>query len=326
MLPGALARERLAVPVIGAPMFIISQPELVIAQCTSGVVGAFPSLNARPEPMLDVWLERIERALAEHDARHPERPSAPYAVNLIVHKSNPRLLHDLEACVKHEVKIVITSLGARPDVNEAVHSYGGVVLHDVINVAFARKAIEKGADGLIAVASGAGGHAGTWSPFALVQEIRAWFDGPLALSGAIANGRSVLAARAMGADFAYVGSAFIATREAHADDAYKQSIVDSSAHDIVYTNLFTGVHGNYLRASIERAGLDPDNLPESDPSKMSFASDKTKAWRDIWGSGQGIGAVDGVPSARELVERLTREYDAALAELAAEKTRPALSP
>jgi len=312
MLPAAFAFDRLRVPVIGAPMFIISQPELVVAQCTAGVIGAFPSLNARPEPMLDEWLDRIERELAEHDAAHPDRPSAPFAVNLIVHKSNPRLDHDLEACVRHKVKIVITSLGARPDVNAAVHAYGGVVLHDIINVAFARKAIEKGADGLIAVAAGAGGHAGTWSPFALVQEIRQWFDGPLALSGAIANGRAVLAARAMGADFAYVGSAFIATREAHADDAYKASIVASGADDIVYTNLFTGVHGNYLRSSIERAGLDPANLPESDPSKMSFASEKTKAWRDIWGSGQGIGAVRHVPTAGELVERLTREYADAL--------------
>jgi nitronate monooxygenase len=319
MIPAAFAYDRLTVPVIGAPMFIISQPELVIAQCTAGVIGAFPSLNARPEPALDEWLDRIEDALAAHDARHPERPAAPFAVNLIVHKSNPRLMHDLEVCVKHKVKIVITSLGARPEVNEAVHSYGGVVLHDIINVAFARKAVEKGADGLIAVAAGAGGHAGTWSPFALVQEIRAWFDGPLALSGAIANGRSVLAARAMGADFGYVGSAFIATREAHADDAYKQGIVDSGAGDIVYTSLFTGVHGNYLRSSIERAGLDPDNLPESDPSAMNFASEKkTKAWRDIWGSGQGIGAVRHVPSAGELVERLAREYDEALAALTAE--------
>jgi nitronate monooxygenase len=231
---------------------------------------------------------------------------------LIVHKSNDRLMHDLDVCVKHQVKIVITSLGARTEVNDAIHAYGGVVLHDVINVAFARKAIEKGADGLIAVAAGAGGHAGTWSPFALVQEIRAWFDGPLALSGAIASGRAVLAARAMGADFGYVGSAFIATREAHAADAYKQSIVDSSAQDIVYTNLFTGVHGNYLRASILNAGLDPEALPESDPSKMNFSSEKTKAWRDIWGSGQGIGAVDHVPGARELVARLAREYDDAL--------------
>jgi nitronate monooxygenase len=315
MLPDALSADRLALPVIGAPMFIISQPELVLAQCKAGVIGGFPSLNARPEHVLDEWLERIRRELAEYDDAHPGRPSAPFAVNLIVHKSNPRLMHDLELCVKHQVKIVITSLGARPDVNEAIHSYGGVVLHDVINVAFARKAIEKGADGLIAVAAGAGGHAGTWSPFALVQEIRTWFDGPLALSGAIANGRSVLAARAMGADFAYVGSAFIATREAHAADDYKQSIVASGAQDVIYTNLFTGVHGNYLRTSIERAGLDPDNLPQSDPSKMNFASEKTKAWRDIWGSGQGIGAIDGVPTAAELVARLAHEYDAALREL-----------
>jgi nitronate monooxygenase len=319
MLPDALSHHRLALPVIGAPMFIISQPELVLAQCKAGVIGGFPSLNARPEPALDEWLGRIRRELAEYDDAHPQRPSAPFAVNLIVHKSNPRLMHDLELCVKHRVEIVITSLGARPDVNEAIHSYGGVVLHDVINVAFARKAIEKGADGLIAVAAGAGGHAGTWSPFALVQEIRTWFDGPLALSGAIANGRSVLAARAMGADFAYVGSAFIATREAHASDDYKQSVVASGAQDVIYTNLFTGVHGNYLRASIERAGLDPENLPQSDPSKMNFASEKTKAWRDIWGSGQGIGAIDGVPSAAELVARLTREYDAALHELGADR-------
>jgi nitronate monooxygenase len=310
----------LTVPVIGAPMFIISQPELVVAQCKAGVIGAFPSLNARPEPVLDEWLDRIQRELAEHDAAHPERPAAPFAVNLIVHKSNPRLMHDLDVCVKHRVKIVITSLGARTDVNAAIHSYGGVVLHDVINVSFARKAIEKGADGLIAVAAGAGGHAGTFSPFALVQEIRAWFDGPLALSGAIANGRAVLAARALGADFAYVGSAFIATREAHASDEYKQTIVDSSAHDIVYTNLFTGVHGNYLRRSIKRAGLDPDALPESDPSKMNFAAEKTKAWRDIWGSGQGIGAVDHVPTAGELVARLASEYHAALGVLLAEES------
>jgi nitronate monooxygenase len=311
MLPPALSLDRLVVPVIGAPLFIISQPDLVLAQCKAGVIGAFPSLNARPAPALEEWLDRIDAELAGYDAAHPERPSAPYAVNLIVHKSNDRLMHDLEVCVKHRVPIVITSLGARTEVNDAIHSYGGVVLHDVINVAFARKAIEKGADGLIAVAAGAGGHAGTWSPFALVQEIRAWFDGPLALSGAIANGRAVLAARAMGADFGYVGSAFIATREAHAADAYKQTIVDSSAQDIIYTNLFTGVHGNYLRASIVNAGLDPENLPQSDPSKMNFGSDRpAKAWRDIWGSGQGIGAVDRIPTAGELVERLTREYAA----------------
>jgi nitronate monooxygenase len=313
VLAGALSHRRLAVPVIGAPMFIVSRPELVNAQCKAGVIGAFPSLNARPESALDEWLDRIEAELAAHDAAHPERPAAPFAVNLIVHKTNTRLMHDLDACVRHRVKIVITSLGARTEVNDAVHAYGGVVLHDVINVSFARKAIEKGADGLIAVAAGAGGHAGTWSPFALVQEIRAWFDGPLALSGAIANGRAVLAARAMGADFGYVGSAFIATQEANASEQYKESIVASSAQDIVYTNLFTGVHGNYLRPSILNAGLDPENLPQSDPSKMDFGA--AKAWRDIWGSGQGIGAVAHVPSAGELVERLASEYHAALAEL-----------
>jgi nitronate monooxygenase len=316
MLSGALDPTRLAVPVIGAPLFIISQPELVIAQCTAGIIGAFPSLNARPAPALREWLVRIREALAAHDAAHPERPSAPFAVNLIVHKSNDRLMHDLEVVVEHRVPIVITSLGARPEVNAAIHSYGGVVLHDIINDTFARKAIEKGADGLIAVAAGAGGHAGTWSPFALVQEIRAWFDGPLALSGAIANGRAVLAARAMGADLAYVGSAFIATAEANAPELYKETIVASSAADIVYTNLFTGVHGNYLRASIERAGLDPENLPLSDPSAMNFGSSReAKAWRDIWGSGQGIGVVDRVPPAAELVARLAAEYDAALAVL-----------
>jgi len=313
MLPAALSIDRLALPVIGAPLFIISVPELVIAQCTAGVIGGFPSLNARPAEMLEEWIERIIAACAAHDAAHPERPAAPFAVNLIVHKSNDRLMHDLEVCVRYRVPIVITSLGARTEVNDAVHAYGGVVLHDIINVTFAHKAIEKGADGLIAVAAGAGGHAGTWSPFALVEEIRRWFDGPLALSGAIATGRAVLAARAMGADFGYVGSAFIATREANASDAYKESIVASSAADIIYTNLFTGVHGNYLRSSIERAGLDPENLPQSDPSKMNFNSGgSTKAWRDIWGSGQGIGAVDAIPRAAELVARLGREYDAAL--------------
>jgi len=320
MLPDALATDRLAVPVIGAPLFIISQPDLVVAQCKAGVIGAFPSLNARPASMLAEWLDRIVAELAAHDAAHPERPSAPFAVNLIVHKSNDRLMHDLEVCVQYRVPIVITSLGARTDINDAIHSYGGVVLHDIINNTFAHKAVDKGADGLIAVAAGAGGHAGTWSPFALVQEIRAWFDGPLALSGAIANGRSVLAARAMGADFGYVGSAFIATQEASAPDLYKETIVASSAGDIVYTNLFTGVHGNYLRASIERAGLDPDALPQSDPSKMNFGTTReAKAWRDIWGSGQGIGAIAHVPTAGELVARLTREYDEALAALTTSK-------
>jgi nitronate monooxygenase len=312
MLPSALDPSRLALPLIGAPLFIISQPDLVIAQCKAGVIGAFPSLNARPEPVLDEWLVRIETELAAHDRAHPERPAAPFAVNLIVHKSNDRLMHDLEVVVRHRVPVVITSLGARVEINEAVHSYGGVVLHDIINDTFAKKAIEKGADGLIAVAAGAGGHAGTLSPFALVQEIRQWFDGPVALSGSIATGAAALAALAMGADFAYVGSAFIATREANAAEEYKAMIVDSSAGDIVYTNLFTGVHGNYLRPSIRRAGLDPDNLPLSDPSKMDFSTSRpTKAWRDIWGCGQGIGAVTSVPSVAELVERLTREFDVA---------------
>jgi len=312
MLPSALDPSRLALPLIGAPLFIISQPDLVIAQCKAGVIGAFPSLNARPEPVLDEWLVRIETELAAHDRAHPERPAAPFAVNLIVHKSNDRLMHDLEVVVRHRVPVVITSLGARVEINEAVHSYGGVVLHDIINDTFAKKAVEKGADGLIAVAAGAGGHAGTLSPFALIQEIRQWFDGPVALSGSIANGAAALAALAMGADFAYVGSAFIATREANAAEEYKAMIVDSRAGDIVYTNLFTGVHGNYLRPSIRRAGLDPDNLPQSDPSKMDFSTSRpTKAWRDIWGCGQGIGAVTSVPSVAELVERLTREFDVA---------------
>lgn len=318
MLPAALDPSRLALPLIGAPLFIISQPELVIAQCKAGVIGAFPSLNARPADMLEAWLLRIEEELAAHDRENPDRKAAPFAVNLIVHKSNDRLMADLDVVVKHRVPVVITSLGARPDINEAVHSYGGVVLHDVISDTFARKAIEKGADGLIAVAAGAGGHAGTISPFALVQEIRQWFDGPLALSGSIANGRAALAALAMGADFAYVGSAFIATREAHAAEEYKEMIVASRAQDIVYTNLFTGVAGNYLRPSIERAGLDPDNLPQSDPSKMDFSAGRpVKAWRDIWGCGQGIGAVTDIPTAAQLVARLTREFEAARERLAA---------
>jgi nitronate monooxygenase len=321
-LPAFLS-DRLTVPTIGAPMFIVSGPELVIAQCTAGVVGSFPALNARPQEKLDEWLHRIKAALAAHDAAHPGRPAAPFAVNQIVHRSNVRLEHDLELCVRHKVPIVITSLGAREEVNQAVHSYGGIVLHDIINDRFARKAIEKGADGLIAVAAGAGGHAGTTSPIALIQEIRVWWDGPLVLSGAIATGRAVLAAQAMGADLGYVGSAFIATREASAPEAYKEMIVAANAADIVYTNLFTGVHGNYLRASIARAGLDPDNLPLSDPSKMNFAdgSSKPKAWRDIWGSGQGVGAVKAVVGAAELVARLRREYDAALAELVTERAR-----
>ena len=312
-LPGALAKP-LSIPVIGSPLFIISNPELVIAQCKAGVIGSFPSLNARPVSLLDEWLARITEELATHDRANPDKPSAPFAVNQIVHKSNDRLEQDLALCVKYKVPVVITSLGARTDVNDAVHSYGGVTLHDIINVKFARKAIEKGADGLIAVAAGAGGHAGTTSPFALIEEIREWFDGPIALSGSIASGRGVLAARAIGADFAYIGSAFIATEEANAPQGYKQMITESAADDIVYSNLFTGVHGNYLRPSIIAAGLDPDNLPQSDPSKMNFGSggntDK-KAWKDIWGCGQGIGAVKSVVPAAELIARLEREYHAA---------------
>nr|WP_029311122.1 MULTISPECIES: nitronate monooxygenase family protein [Acidiphilium] len=314
----ARLRKNMAVPVIGSPLFILSNPKLVIAQCCAGIVGSFPALNARPEAKLDEWLAEITDALAAWDAAHPERPSAPFAVNQIVHRSNARLEHDLELCVKYRVPLVITSLGARPEVNAAVHSYGGVVLHDIINNRFAHKAIEKGADGLIAVAAGAGGHAGVISPFALVQEIRAWFDGPLALSGAIATGRAVLAAEAMGADFGYIGSAFIATEEANASAAYKQAIVESGADDIVYTNLFTGVHGNYLRPSIIAAGLDPDDLPQSDASAMNFHEGaKAKAWKDIWGSGQGIGAVDAVVPAAALVARLVADYRAAKAALCA---------
>ena len=293
-------------------MFILSTPDLVIAQCKAGVLGSFPALNARPKEALDSWLSRIRDELAAHDLAHPEAPSAPFAVNQIVHKSNDRLDLDVEACVRHKVPVVITSLGAREDLNAAIHSYGGLVFHDVINVAHARKALEKGADGLIAVCTGAGGHGGMLSPFALVQEIRTFFDGPLLLAGAIAHGRSILAAQALGADLAYVGSAFIATREASATDAYKQGVVDGRAGDIVYTNLFTGVHGNYLRASIVAAGLDPDNLPTSDPSKMNFGSggaSAAKAWRDIWGCGQGIGAITSVQSVSDLVAQFTREYD-----------------
>ena len=318
-LPGALGKK-LSVPVIGAPLFIISNPDLVIAQCKAGIVGSFPSLNARPLSLLDEWLARITEELAAHDRRHPEQPSAPFAVNQIVHKSNDRLERDLELCVTYKAPIVITSLGARTDVNDAVHSYGGVTIHDIINNKFARKAIEKGADGLIAVAAGAGGHAGMQSPFALLEEIRAWFDGPVALSGAIASGRAVLAAQAAGADFGYIGSAFIATVEANAPEAYKRAIVDGSAEDIVYTNLFTGVHGNYLRPSILAAGLDPDNLPQSDPSKMNFGSggnQKQKAWRDIWGCGQGIGLVKEVVPAATMIARIAGEYHAARRRLAA---------
>lgn len=320
-LPNVL-RERLALPVIGAPMFIVSVPELVIAQCKAGIIGSFPGLNARPAEKLDEWLAQIKHELAAHDSAHPDRLSAPFAVNLIVHKSNDRLNADLEQCVRHRVPIIITSLGAREEVNQAVHSYGGIVLHDIIHDTFARKAVAKGADGLIAVAAGAGGHAGTISPFALVQEIRSWWDGPLVLSGCIATGRAVLAAQIMGADLAYVGSASIATREANAPDAYKQMIVESNASDIIYTSFFSGVHGNYLRPSIVNAGLDPDNLPQADPSKMNFAggtSAKTKAWRDIWGAGQGIGAVKHIVPVAELVERLRREYRDALARVSPER-------
>jgi nitronate monooxygenase len=308
--------------VIGAPLFIISNPKLVIEQCKAGIVGAFPALNARPASMLDEWLHEISSELAAYDRAHPDRPAAPFAVNQIVHRSNDRLAHDLGACVKYKVPIVITSLGARDDLNRTVHAYGGVVLHDIITLAFAHKAVDKGADGLIAVAAGAGGHAGTLSPFALVQEIRRWFDGPLALAGSIATGRAILAAQAIGADVAYIGSAFIATREANASPEYKASIVASAARDIVYTNVFTGVHGNYLKASIVAAGLDPDNLPPSDPSKMDFGgSTAAKAWRDIWGSGQGIGVIDEIPAAAALVARLADEYAAARDELFARSGR-----
>jgi len=314
-LPGVLAK--LPLPIIGAPLFIISNPKLVIEQCKAGVVGSMPALNARPAEQLEEWLAEITETLAAYDKANPDKPSAPFAINQIVHKSNDRLEHDMQVCAKYKVPIVITSLGARTDVNDAVHGWGGVVLHDIINNKFAKKAIEKGADGLIAVAAGAGGHAGVKSPFALIQEIRQWFDGPIALSGAIASGGAVLAAQAMGADFAYIGSAFIATEEARAVDGYKQAIVDGSSDDIVYSSLFTGVHGNYLAPSIRAAGLDPDNLPESDPSKMNFGGDRKKAWKDIWGCGQGIGAIDAVQPARELISRLASEYHQARARFAA---------
>lgn len=306
--------DNLRIPVIGSPMFIVSTPRLVIAQCTSGIVGSFPALNARPAELLDEWLHEISEALGTWNRDHPERPAAPFAVNQIVHRSNDRVEHDMEACAKWKVPIVITSLGARVELNDAVHSWGGITLHDVIDDRFARKAVEKGADGIIAVAAGAGGHAGRWSPFALVQEIRTWFDGPLILSGAIANGGAVLAAQASGADLAYVGSPFIATREASAPEAYKQAIVDSGAADIVYSDLFTGVHGNYLRSSIVNAGLDPDNLAKGSLETMKFGSDgssKAKAWRDIWGSGQGIGIIDQVRPVADYVELLAEQYEAA---------------
>lgn len=312
----AVLKDRLRLPAIGSPMFIISNPKLVIEQCKAGVIGAFPALNARPSARLDEWICEIRETLAAHDAANPDRLSAPFAVNQIVHRSNSRLEHDLEVCVRHKVPVVITSLGARQDVYDAVHSYGGIVLHDIINNTFARKAVEKGADGLIAVAAGAGGHAGTLSPMALIQEIRQWWDGPLALSGAIATGRSILAAQVMGADLAYLGSAFIATDEANAAPAYKDMIVTSTADDIIYSNLFTGVHGNYLKPSIVAAGLDPQALPESDPGKMDFSNTEAKAWRDIWGAGQGIGAITRTVPTADLVARLIREYDEALEQTA----------
>ncbi|HEX8585120.1 MAG TPA: nitronate monooxygenase family protein [Allosphingosinicella sp.] len=314
-LPPILSRLRL--PVVGAPLFIVSNPDLVIAQCKAGIVGSFPALNARPQTLLDEWLHRITEELAAWDRDNPDAPAAPFAVNQIVHRSNDRLQQDMATCAKWKVPIVITSLGAVPEVNDGVHSWGGIVLHDIINDRFARSAIRKGADGVIAVAAGAGGHAGTLSPFALVQEIREWFDGPLLLSGAIAHGRSILAAQAAGADLAYIGSPFIATTEANAEADYKQGIVDGRASDIVYSNLFTGVHGNYLKASIAASGLDPDNLPEGDLKTMDFGGGSAKAWRDIWGSGQGIGAIDKVQGAGEMIADLRAQYEAAKAELKA---------
>ncbi|MHC2457241.1 nitronate monooxygenase [Rhizobium leguminosarum] len=313
-----ILKDRLRLPVIGSPLFIISHPALTLAQCKAGIVGAFPALNARPESQLDEWLAEITEELARHDDAHPERPAAPFAVNQIVHMSNKRLEHDLSLCVKYKVPIVISSLGAVPEVNAAVHSYGGIVLHDIINNRHAHSAIRKGADGLIAVAAGAGGHAGTLSPFALIQEIREWFDGPLLLAGAIATGGAILAAEAMGADMAYIGSPFIATEEARAADAYKQAIVEGAAGDIVYSNYFTGVHGNYLKPSIVAAGMDPDNLPLADVSKMDFeqAVGGAKAWKDIWGSGQGISAIKAVEPVAKLVDRLEAEYRAARTRLA----------
>ena len=309
--------NRLPFPVIGSPLFIISTPKLVIAQCIAGVVGSMPALNARPAEQLEEWLIEITETLAAYNAAHPDKPAAPFAINQIVHKSNDRLEHDMAMCVKYKVPIIITSLGAREDINAAAHSYGGVVLHDVINNKHAHKAIEKGADGLVAVAAGAGGHAGVKSPFALVQEIRQWFDGPVALSGAISTGAAVLSAQACGADFAYIGSAFIATEEARASDAYKQAIVDSNSDEIVYSNLFTGVHGNYLAPSIRAAGMDPANLPQSDPSKMNFGGDKSKAWKDIWGCGQGVGAINKVQTTADYVAQLRREYGEAKARIVA---------
>jgi nitronate monooxygenase len=314
----ALFNGRLSIPVIGAPLFIVSVPDLVIAQCKAGVVGSFPALNARPPELLDEWLGRIKQELAAYDKANPDRPSAPFAVNQIVHKSNNRLDHDMALCEKHKVPMIISSLGAREELNQAVHGWGGIVFHDVINQKFAHKAIEKGADGLILVAAGAGGHAGTISPFPFVAETRQWFDGPIALSGTIANGRAIRAARVLGADFAYIGSAFIATAEANAVESYKDMITRSGAEDIVYSNLFTGVHGNYLKPSIVAAGMDPENLPTSDPSRMSFGTDasgeraKPKAWKEIWGSGQGVGSIAKVMPAAELIARFKKEYDEAV--------------
>ncbi|MFD1710698.1 nitronate monooxygenase [Ottowia sp. GY511] len=312
-------KSRVRIPVIASPMFIVSYPELVIAQCKAGIIGSFPSLNARPAHVFEEWLQRITAELAQHDRDHPDRPSAPFAVNQIVHKTNDRLQHDLELCVKYKVPLIITSLGAQSEVNDAIHSYGGLVMHDVINQKFAHKAIEKGADGLIVVAAGAGGHAGRQSPFALMQETRAWFDGPIALSGSIANGASILAAQTLGADFAYVGSAFIATQEANARPEYQQAILEGTADDIVYTNFFTGVWGNYLGPSIVAAGLDPQNMPGADPSRMKFNGPeggfKAKAWKDVWGCGQGIGVLHDIPTAGELVDRFANEYEAARARL-----------
>ncbi len=322
-----ILKKNLRLPVVGSPLFIISNPDLVIAQCKAGIVGSFPALNARPKEKLEEWLIQITEELAAYDAANPDKPSAPFAVNQIVHRSNDRLEHDVALCVKYKVPIVITSLGARPEVFDAVHSYGGIVLHDIINDKFARKAIEKGADGLIAVAAGAGGHAGTTSPFALVQEVREWFGGPLLLSGSIATGQAVLAAQAMGADMAYIGSAFIATEEANAEQAYKQMIVDSGADDIVYSNLFTGVHGNYLKPSIEKAGMDSNNLPEGDLKTMDFNSSETskpKSWKEIWGCGQGIGAVKSIGRAGDLVVRLSGEYEKARARVL--NQAPAMEP
>lgn len=305
-MPSVLQNLRL--PVIGAPLFIISNPKLVIEQCKAGIVGSMPALNARPASLLDEWLAEITEELAAYNAKNPDRPSAPFAINQIVHKSNDRLEHDMELCVKYKVPIIISSLGAREEIFAATHSYGGIALHDVVNNTFAHKAIDKGADGIIAVAAGAGGHAGVKSPFALIQEIRQWFDGPLALSGSIASGSSILAAQAMGADFAYIGSPFIATDEARASESYKQAIVEATSDDIVYSSLFTGVHGNYLKSSIKAAGLDPDNLPESDPSKMNFGETSAKAWKDIWGSGQGVGSIHEITSAAKFVDKLDKEY------------------